>query len=262
MSGVQELRARRAELLSQIKACAAEKKLAARDMKAYNKRAEALWAVPPDIMMDALRLYAACEWNLLPAVTFLRRVGGQRRWPSLGNPEIENLVEDAFLECDVQSLLSELRDTRARTCLKEWQLASYCIGANANGVAPTTAQMLERAGSLAQDAPSIACRTTSQRPARNARKWASRPAHLFTKMHVMHCCLLFGRFRKRWGARYGKVKWASSVCDAIRRQKVLRVLLEAGARCENRDAVSVLGMRARIKLRCKSLRMRSQNGLR
>ena len=104
MSDVQELRARRVGLISQIKACAVEKKLAARALKAYNKRAKAVWAVPPGIMTDALRLYAACEWNLLPAVTFLRRLGGQRRWPSLGNREIENLIENAFLESDVECL--------------------------------------------------------------------------------------------------------------------------------------------------------------
>ena len=91
MSDFQEVRARRIVLNSQIKACAAKKKLAARTLQAYTKRAKALWAVPPGIMMDALRLYAACEWNLLPAVTFLRRVGGQRHWPSLGNRDIENL---------------------------------------------------------------------------------------------------------------------------------------------------------------------------
>ena len=78
----------------------------------------------------------------------------------------------------------------------------------------------------------------------------------------VHCLVLCGRFRKRWGARYGKVKWVSSICDAIKRQKVLPALLKASARCQNCDAAFVLGMRAGIKLHYKSLRMRSQNGLR
>ena len=186
MSDIEELRERKAELVAQMKACAAERKLAARAMKAYSERAKRLWTVPPGIMADALRLYAACAWNLLPAITFLRRVGGQRRWPSLRNQELENILENAFLECDVECLLSEVRDARAQACLREWQLASYCIDANANGVAPTTAQMLERAGALAQDAPSIACRTSSHRPARNARKWASRQVSVCKNEYRMH----------------------------------------------------------------------------
>ena len=174
MDTLENLRAQRQDLNTALRDLSLERACAARVARSCTKRANAIWNVPESIMSDALRLYAHCEWDLQPAVTFLRKVGGLRRWPPLADVALNGMVEHAFLECELEALLTEPSDAKAQVVLKEWRLASFCINANRNGVAPTTAQLIQRATPLATDAPSILCKTTSQRPSRNARKWASR----------------------------------------------------------------------------------------
>ena len=174
MSTLEYLRAQRHDLNTMLRDLSLERAYAARVARSCAKRANAIWNVPESIMTDALRLHAHCEWDLQPAVTFLRKVGGQRRWPPLADAVLNGMVERAFLDCELEALLTEPSNERAQIVLKEWRLALFCINANRNGVALTTAQVIQRAGPLAIEAPSILCKTTSQRPARNARKWASR----------------------------------------------------------------------------------------
>ena len=174
MGTLEDLRAQKHDLNTVLKDLSLERARAARVAKSCTKRANAIWNVPESIMSDALRLYAHCEWDLQPAVTFLRKVGGQRGWPPLVDAGLNRMVEHAFLESELEALLTEPSDAKAQVVLKEWRLASFCINANRNGVAPTTAQLSQRAAPLAINAPSILCKTASQRPSRNARKWASR----------------------------------------------------------------------------------------
>ena len=154
-------------------------------------RAGALTAV-------VLIVFALSGHQPVPAVNFLSETGRKRRWPPREDEDLRVLVEDLFLGVDVAVLtdlcdLAQPSDPSAAAVAvrisEEWRLAQWVQQLNEQkGVAPTTEMMLARLEERRLQLPE-----------------ASRPGHRGTSADG-HARAWAWRLRRRWGARYGKVR--------------------------------------------------------
>ena len=145
-----------------------------------------------------LILYTHAEFDCTPAMTYLRTVGSQHRWPQQTPMTLRRIIEDAFLHADLNELAA-LPDAHqpgdeeamhvAQGVLREWRVVLWAKTQNDCGVAPSSFQLLEQFDSLALP-PCARKRTVTGRLASSARSWASRCFDLF--LGVLLSILMLG----------------------------------------------------------------------
>ena len=154
--------------------CAVDESRDARTHK-YN------WTLDGTLRNTVLIIYILCDFEELPIAVYLRGVGTSRRWPAMPDSGLLRLVQDCFAAADLSELVSltavdEPSDPIAmRVAMKtvqEWRLVRWGLDLNANGVAPSTCDLIRQAGDVLP--VSARRKTTTGRPARSARTWASR----------------------------------------------------------------------------------------
>ena len=127
-----------------------------------------------------LIIYVLSNYEQAPAAFFLERARSQRRLSPLANRELNAVIEREFLAASI-SELAKLVDAAdpsdpsamkiARQVLVEWDVVRWVSEQNAVGVAPSTSEMLAQFSFLP---PCALARTSTGKPARTARMWASR----------------------------------------------------------------------------------------
>ena len=99
----------------------------------------------------AISVLADCRHE--PAVSYLRRMGRQHRWPQKSDTELIVLVEDLFLAADINQLASlsnvdhhdDSHVLRAATdYVWQWRLASWTAQQNDKGITPPTSLVLDQ----------------------------------------------------------------------------------------------------------------------
>ena len=192
------LRSRKDALANELRQvrsqCGSERKRARRVQQA----AARAWKLSTELLHPTLIMYFLCDCVATPAVAFLRRSGRQRHWPPRDDQMLRRLVEDAFIEVDMDSLvqLTDVDDPLdsvamnvALRYIQEWKIVQWGCALNSHhGVAPSTASIVRQAANVGTTFPSATFGATrTGRPDRCARMWAT-------------------RFRRRWGARLGKIR--------------------------------------------------------
>ena len=186
-----EVKRRGASLKAQLK----EAKGKAKDLREREERA---WRLSTFMLHVVLIAYALCDYKAPAAVKFLISTGRKRRWPEKQESELQELVENAFLECD-ENELTDLCDQEnpahpeafaaAARYREEWAMAVFVEEQNVQlGLAPSTEFLLDRWRQRRLMYPE------ASRPLdpglvveSKARKWAH-------------------RWRIRWGARHGRIR--------------------------------------------------------
>ena len=139
------------------------------------------WMLDSTIKNTVLIIYILCDFEELPVAVYLRSVGTSRHWPAMPDSELLKLAQDCFTAADLSELVlltavDEPSDAIAmRVAMKtvqEWRLVRWGLDLNANGVAPSTCDLLRQAGDFLP--VSARGKTKTGRPARSARTWASR----------------------------------------------------------------------------------------
>jgi len=129
---------------------------------------------------------------------FLTMTGRKRRWPEKPESELEELVEDVFMQCDTNELAG-LADKDSSTdptafaaavqYIEEWNMAAFVEDQNVRfGLAPSTESLLDRWRRRRAMYPEAFRPLDPGFVAEaKARKWAH-------------------RFRARWGAWHGGIR--------------------------------------------------------
>jgi hypothetical protein len=186
-----EVKRREADLKAQLK----EAKSKAKSLRDREERA---WRLSTFMLHVVLIAYALCEYKTPAAIKFLMVTGRKRRWPEKHESELQELVENAFLQCDLDEL-ADLSDKEnpthpeafaaAARYSEEWTMAVFVEEQNMRlGLAPSTEFLLDRWRQRRLMYPE------ASRPLdpglvveSKARKWAH-------------------RWRIRWGARHGRIR--------------------------------------------------------
>ena len=201
---------RKSQINQDLKALAAQRQhIVAKERRAA-RAAERFWQLTSNMRRALLFIYEQSEWNFAPCVLFLKRVRASMRWPEMREQDMHALIQNEFLQCDLESLLtynpnSDGNDCWARLAAKlvqEWNIITWGRDLNSHGVAPSTACMLEKISCHCDAAPNaVLKRTCFGRPSNVARTWAC-------------------RFRQRWGAKLGRAKIADDMPLDVLRYKV------------------------------------------
>ena len=172
-----------------------------------------VWNLPEHVRLAALWIYENCDWCSEPSVLFLHSYAKRRQWPYMNAESVARLVENMFLDIDMNELLNLTDRFHAAGCplvvrdaykySREWKVVAWIRSQNGHhGVAPTTAQLLAHAHRNGiVDASVINGQTCTGRPNNRARAWAS-------------------KFRKRWHARIGRVVPVGEMGEVEMRTKV------------------------------------------
>ena len=202
MEGVSDkmdrLRAERDEVKRREASLKAQLKQAKGKAKVLRERAERAWRLSTFMLHVVLIAYALCGYKSPAAIKFLIFTGRKRRWPEKPESELQELVENAFLECD-ESELADLCDkvnpthpeafAAAVRYSEEWAMAAFVDEQNVQlGLAPSTEFLLDRWRQRRLMYPED-CRPLDPGLVveSKARKWAH-------------------RWRIRWGARHGRIR--------------------------------------------------------
>ena len=140
-----------------------------------------------------LIIYTLCQFDKLPAVVYLRRLGARRRWAPLSDSDLTRFIEDMFLSAELADMVG-LASIDAPTdpvamhiamqTVREWRVVQWGIEMNCRGVAPSTSDLLFQAQGMLPS--SAQTRTQTGRPTRSARMWASRRVHVHAHKLNMH----------------------------------------------------------------------------
>ena len=139
----EEMKRRKASLKAQLQKA-----------KGLRERESRAWLLSTFVVHVVLIAYALCEYQAPAAIKFLVITGRKRRWPEKSECELQELVENLFLECD-ETELAELADQQGPThpqafvvaarYSEEWKMAVFVQDQNSRlGVAPTTESLLHR----------------------------------------------------------------------------------------------------------------------
>jgi hypothetical protein len=171
------------------------------------------WQLGPSLTNEAVLTYALAGCSAEPAVRFLVATGRQRHWPERAEDDLRTLVEDLYLQIDLEDLVS-LMDTEspldaaamraAQRRVLEWRLFTWTQGLNYDkGVAPCTAALLDRLEECRSSLPGVA-RPISRGGVTEsrARRWAT-------------------RWRRFWGGRHGRLRLREPITAATMRSKAV-----------------------------------------
>ena len=176
----------------------AQLKKAKGEAKELREREQRAWRLSTFMVHVVLIAYALGQFKVPAAVKFLTTTGRKRRWPEKPESELQEMVENVFLECDLTEL-ANLSDkdnpthpeafAAAARYFEEWAMAVFVEEQNMRlGLAPSTEFLLDRwrqrrlmypEGTRPLD-PGLVSES-------KARKWAR-------------------RWRIRWGARHGRIR--------------------------------------------------------
>ena len=206
------LKARREEVNSRLKAVSNEYQGRAKSLRRSMQRSAKDWQVPANVFSAAFVIFERCGWSLEPCEMFLEAFAKRKGWHEIEKVDFAFLLESAFLERDVNELvtLGEAHDANgddfvirtANKYIREWPIVEWCRLQNlSHGVAPTTAELIRKANEVAPECSCvISSRTSTGRPSAKARAWAS-------------------KFRKRWNGRIGRIKIESGMDASEKRAK-------------------------------------------
>ena len=188
---------KREELLETKAALDGAREAVNKQVKAAQKRHRSQWRFSKPSQRVALILYDKDQHDPAAAAAFLKKEAEKRQWPSKPELEVRKLVQDWFLEVDLNEF-TDLCDAAnpkdpgamrsAMAFWQEWSLAAWVEEANySKGVAPSTAAVLDHSEQLRADVPE-AVRPAARGVAAQgkARAWAF-------------------RFRQRWGLSHGAI---------------------------------------------------------
>ena len=111
-----------------------------------------VWLIEGTKLKVLLTIYVLADCRHEPAVSYLRRIGRQHRWPQKSDTELIVLVEDMFLAADINQLASlsnfdnhdETHTLRAAIDhLWQWRLSSWTAQQNEKGIPPPTPLVLD-----------------------------------------------------------------------------------------------------------------------
>ena len=207
--------------LDRLLAERAEMKRGQASLKAQIKKAKVLreregraWLLSTFALHVVLITYALCEYKAPAAVKFLATTGRKRRWPEKPEPELQELVENLFMECEANEL-AELADEDdpkhpeafavAVRYSEEWKMAAFVEDQNVRlGLAPTTESLLHRWECTRAKYPEVFRPMDPGLVAEaRARKWAQ-------------------RWKVRWGAKHGAIRVRDELPLEETRTKALR----------------------------------------
>ena len=199
----EELGARKRELDEALAMARSDLKRAKAQERDCRKRADAAWKLSGFLLHASLIIYALAGYVAEPAVCFLKSSGRQRHWPDKSKEELELMVENAFLEVDVDELarLTDRGDPsepaammKAVSLVEEWRLAVWVRSLNSEqGVAPSTSSVLQRLEERRASLPE------GFRPAAVGRS-AQAKARMWCR-----------RWRLRWGGRHARIRLREDV---------------------------------------------------
>jgi hypothetical protein len=195
---MEDLLARR-RALDAARACTKLQLKRARQSLRDGMRAEVkAWRLSDALRRSVLIVYVLADYNIEVAARFLAAGGRKRHWPERSEEELAAVVEHHFLETSAAELAS-LTDTEdpsdvasmkaALSYVGQWRLVGWATGLNvAKGVAPSTEAVLHRLEAQRLELPE-AVRPDPRGTITDARArvWAS-------------------AWRKRWGARHGRIR--------------------------------------------------------
>ena len=155
------------------------------------------WALTEYMRRVALAAYALSECQTEPPVIYLQSCARQRHWPARERTDLDRLVEDLFVACDLTELLALISSTErsdegvlavAWKYVHEFSVVTYVRELNHEfGVAPPTELLVDFAERKKTEiADAVRPLSLGVRGSRRARKWVY-------------------RLRKRWGGRYRSV---------------------------------------------------------
>ena len=208
---LEELGGRKRKLDEELAKARREAKRVKLQVKDTKKRAEAFWKLSGFLLHASLIIYALAGYVAEPAVNFLRSSGRQRHWPDKSDEELEVMVENAFMQVDVEELarLADREDPsepaamkKAVSLVEQWRAAVWVRNLNSEqGVAPSTRSVLlrleEQRESLPEGARPASIGTSEQA---KARMWCR-------------------RFRVRWGGRHARIRLREDVSLTELREK-------------------------------------------
>ena len=181
------------------------KKTAAAEMRAG--------LLPPRVEHAAIIMYVLAGYRADVAVTYLDAQGRQRHWPALLSRDLALMVENMFLQMEVEEIAGLTDPSRpddpiafalAAKRVEEWAAVEWARGMNVlKGVAPSSASMVAQAEW--RDCPSAKDPHGTPRASATSsrdRNWAA-------------------RLRRRWGGRYAKLPVAGHLEASELREKAM-----------------------------------------
>lgn len=211
---VPSIAAARLAIQEQLRVLSGRRRLASQRQRRMQAAANRQWKLPPDVVDTALVIYCGAEYDVRPTCNFLQRVARKRRWQVLPEEALTAVVEQLFLQVDLDRLVLLLSGTcqsdarahaTARKWISEWKLVCWIEHVNSRGVAPSTCQLLQKAKSFGCCLPSGPREWLKGRPGPRVRVWAA-------------------RFRSRWNGRIGKVRGIEKLPTSETHSKVSMLL--------------------------------------
>ena len=206
------LLSRKAQIDSQLCGVRRELAVAMRKQRDARTRVNRAWNLPGTIEGAVRIAYVLSDYEVEPALVFLRAVGRARRWPDLSDQQLTIMIEDVFLDSDDACVAAIADGTAPTDCesmrlalpyVREWRLVAWGRRLHhENGIAPTARMLVNKAHELGV---TFGVGTSTVPIGRavlsSARVWA-------------------GRFRDRWGAHVGALKIQDVPSVEEMRQKV------------------------------------------
>ena len=167
-------------------------------VKDQRKKDAKMWLLTGWVAHVVLIVFMLSGQQVDPAVRFLGEIGRRRNWRQKEDEELRTMVEDLFLAVDL-GVLSGLCDLANPTdpeaakaavrISEEWRLMQWVKRLNEEqGVAPSTGMLLDRLEARRGDLPEAV------RP-----PWRGNAGEAWARAFAF-------RLRRRWGARYGKLR--------------------------------------------------------
>ena len=139
-----------------LKAELAQVHLAAKRLRAMEatrlSASSRVWLIEGIRLEILLTIYVLADCRHEPAVSYLRRIGRQHRWPQKSDTELTVLVQDMFLAADINQLANlanfdnrdDIHRLRAATdYVWQWRLSSWTAQQNDKGITPPTSLVLD-----------------------------------------------------------------------------------------------------------------------
>ena len=171
------------------------------------------WQLTDWVKKVVMIIYMLAAFRAAPAIKFLELTARKRKWPEKSTEELQQLVEDLFLEVDMAWLahasdLDEPEDpAAAKEAIKhveEWRVFEHVLDLNLRlGLAPSTEQVLQKLEENRLRIPLPLQPVPRGATAEvKARMWAR-------------------RWRRRWGARHGRLGLLDDISLAEKRDKAV-----------------------------------------
>ena len=213
-SRVDGLRLQKACLDAALLETRQEMRRARQRQKAANKAKESAWRLPASVQHTVLIVFVLADYTKEPALQFLKASARRRRWPEKSDEDLDNLVDELFLEADVHEVAALTDEDNpsdapamqvAAEYLQQWRLVAWTRQLNVQkGVAPSTDALLQKAEENRDKTPAAARPSGKGTSAEaRARMWAR-------------------RLRLRWAGRLGRIRVREDLTVQQMREKAFR----------------------------------------